>query len=110
MFGPSPREGLPPRGLLEEVDGLRWVRLRTPEDESPPSVATEMSVAVFVARSRLGTEGRFQPAFACLRAAEPPDGSPQARLLGIPVRHASPVVALAIPESMWTLKLRHADP
>jgi AraC-like DNA-binding protein len=94
---------------LETVDGVHWVNLRTPEDESPPYIATEMTVAVFTERFRLGTDGKFQPAFVCLRCDERQGGSPQARLLGIPVRHASPVAALAIPESMWALRLRRAD-
>ena len=95
---------------LEAVDGLRWVRLHTPEGESPPFVATEMTVALFVGRFRDGTDGAFRPAFACLRGDTPPGDSPQARLLGLPVRHRSPGAALAMPESMWSLPLRRADP
>lgn len=94
---------------LEAVDGLRWVRLVTPEGESPPFVGTEMTVALFVGRFREGTEGAFQPAFACLRGDAPPGDSPQARLLGVPVRHRSPVAALVMTESMWRLPLRRAD-
>jgi AraC-like DNA-binding protein len=95
---------------LDAVDGLRWLRLHTPEGESPPFIATEMTVALFVGRFREGTEGAFQPVFACLRGEAPPGDSPQARLLGLPVRHRSPVAALAMPESMWSLPLRRADP
>lgn len=95
---------------LEAVDGLRWVRLHTPEGESPPFIATEMTVALFVGRFRDGTDGAFRPAFACLRGDVPPGDSPQARLLGLPVRHRSPGAALAMPESMWSLPLRRADP
>jgi AraC-like DNA-binding protein len=94
---------------LAMIDGMHWVSLRTAEDESPPYIATEMTVAVFIERFRLGTDGRFQPAFVCLRCDEPPGGSPQARLLGVPVRHASPVAALAIAGPMWALQLRRAD-
>jgi len=95
---------------LDAVDGVRWVRLHTPAGESPPFVATEMTVALFVGRFREGTDGAFQPAFACLRGEAPPGDSPQARLLGVPVHHRSPVAALAMPESMWSLPLRRADP
>lgn len=95
---------------LEAVDGQRWVRLHTPEGESPPFVATEMTVALFVGRFREGTEGAFQPAFACLRGDAPQGESPQARLLGVPVRRGSPAAALVMPESMWSLPLRRADP
>ena len=95
---------------LDVVDGLRWVRLYTPEGESPPFVATEMTVALFVRRFRDGTDGAFRPAFACLRGEAPAGDSPQAQLLGLPVRHRSPVAALAMPESMWSLPLRRADP
>jgi len=95
---------------LEAIDGLHWVRLHTPEGESPPFVATEMTVALFIGRFRDGTAGVFQPAFACLRGDSPPGDSPQARLLGVPVRHRSQVAALAMPESMWGLPLRRADP
>lgn len=95
---------------LDEVDGLRWVRLLTPEGERPPFVATELTVALFVGRFRVGTGGTFQPAFACLRCDAPPGESAQARQLGIPVHHGSAVAALAMPASMWGLPLRHADP
>jgi len=95
---------------LDEVDGLRWVRLLTPDDERPPFVGTEMTVALFVGRFRAGTEGAFQPAFACLRCTAPAGDSPQARHLGMPVRHGSPVAALAMAPAMWRLPLRHADP
>jgi AraC-like DNA-binding protein len=95
---------------LDVVDGLRWVRLHTPQGESPPHVATEMTVALFVGRFRQATNAAFQPAFACLRGDAKPGGSTQARLLGVPVRHGSPVAALAMPESMWDLPLRRADP
>lgn len=95
---------------LEAVDGLRWVRLLTPQGESPPFVATEMTVALFVRRFREGTAGAFQPAFVCLRGDASPGESPQARLLGLAVRHCSPVAALAMPASMWSLPLRRADP
>lgn len=95
---------------LEAVDGLRWVRLHTPQGESPPFVGTEMTVALFVGRFREGTGGAFQPAFACLRGDAAPGDSPQAQLLGLSVRHRSPVAALAMPASMWSLPLRRADP
>ena len=95
---------------IDAADGLRWVRLHTPEGEDPPFAATELTVALFVGRFRAGTEGTFQPAFACLRSDAPPGDSPQARLLGLAVRHHSPTAALAIPESMWNLPLRRADP
>ncbi len=95
---------------LEAVDGLRWVRLRTPQGESPPFVATEMTVALFVGRFRTGTDGAFRPAFACLRGDASRGDSPQGRLLDLPVRHGSPVAALAMPEAMWSLPLRRADP
>lgn len=95
---------------FDAADGLRWVRLHTPDGESPPFVATEMTVALFIGRFREGTDGAFQPASACLRGDAPSGDSPQARLLGIPVRHRSPVAALAMPESMWRLPLRRADP
>ncbi|HNT38157.1 MAG TPA: AraC family transcriptional regulator ligand-binding domain-containing protein [Rubrivivax sp.] len=95
---------------LDVADGLRWVRLLTPDDERPPFIASEMTVALFVGRFRAGTDGAFQPAFACLRCDAPPGGSPQARLLGVPVHHGSPVAALAIPAAMWGLPLRRADP
>jgi len=95
---------------LDAADGLRWVRLHTPGGEDPPFVATEMTVALFVGRFRDGTEGAFRAAFACLRGDAPPGDSPQARLLGVPVRHRSPVAALVLPESMWSLPLRRADP
>jgi AraC-like DNA-binding protein len=95
---------------LDAVDGQRWVRLHTPGGESAPFIATEMTVALFVGRFREGTDGAFQPALACLRGDAPPGDSPQARLLGLPVRHRSPVAALAMPESAWSLPLRRADP
>jgi len=95
---------------LDAIDGRRWVRLHTPEGESPPFVATEMTVALFIGRFRQGTDGAFRPDFACLRGDAPPGESPQARLLDLPVRHSSPVAALAMPESMWSLPLRRADP
>ncbi|MBL8328692.1 MAG: AraC family transcriptional regulator ligand-binding domain-containing protein [Rubrivivax sp.] len=95
---------------LDAVDGLRWVRLLTPQGESAPFVATEMTVALFVGRFREGTGGAFQPAFACLRGGAPSADSAQARLLGLPVHHHSPVAALAIPAPMWSLPLRRADP
>lgn len=95
---------------LDAVDGLRWVRLHTPGGESAPFVATEMTVALFVGRFREGTEGAFRPAFACLRGDAPTGHSPQARLLDLPVRHRSPLAALAMPEPMWSLPLRRADP
>lgn len=95
---------------LDAVDGMRWVRLHTPQGESPPFVATEMTVALFVGRFREGTGGAFQPALACLRGDTAPGASAQAQLLGVPVRHGSPVAALAMPEAMWQLPLRRADP
>jgi len=95
---------------LEAVDGLRWVRLHTPQGESPPFVATEMTVALFIGRFREGTGGAFQPTLACLRGDAAPGDSAQALLLGVAVRHGSPVAALAMPEAMWSLPLRRADP
>lgn len=95
---------------LEAVDGLRWVRLHTPDGESPPFIGTELTVALFIGRFRDGTDGAFQPALACLRGDASTGESSPARLLGIPVRHRSTVAALAIPESSWNLPLRRADP
>lgn len=95
---------------LDAADGLRWVRLHTPQGESPPFVATEMTVALFIGRFREGTGGAFQPALACLRGDVAPGESAQAQLLGVPVRHGSPVAALAMPDAMWNLPLRRADP
>jgi AraC-like DNA-binding protein len=95
---------------LDAIDGLRWIRLHTPQGESPPYVATEMTVALFVGRFREATGAAFRPSFACLRGDAAPGESPQARLLDLPVRHGSPVAALAMPEPMWSLPLRRADP
>lgn len=95
---------------LDDVDGLRWVRLLTSDEERAPFVGTEMTLALLVGRFRAGTADAFQPAFACLRGTVPAGDSPQARYLGVPVRHGSPVAALAIPAAMWRLPLRHADP
>ena len=33
---------------IDAADGLRWVRLHTPEGEDRPFVATELTVALFV--------------------------------------------------------------
>lgn len=95
---------------LDRVDGMRWVRLRGSDGDAPPYRASEMTVAILVARFRAGTEGRFRPAFVCLRDARPQAGPLQERLLGVPVQYGAPVAAVVFPELLWNLRLRSEDP
>lgn len=94
---------------LDRVDGMRWVRLQALERQGPPYRASEMTVAILVARFRAGTDGGFRPAFVCLRDAMPKAGAVHEPLLGVPVRYASPMAAVVVPEAMWRLRLRGAD-
>lgn len=94
---------------LDRADGMCWVRLCSQEVQEPPYRASEMTVAILVARFREGTDGRFEPAFVCLRDDMPRAGAIHERLLGVPVRYAAPAAAVVFPDSQWSLRLRGED-
>jgi AraC-like DNA-binding protein len=94
---------------LSRIDGERWVRVLA-GDAAAPWSGSEMTVAVFVARFRQGTGGRFQPSRVLVRAGAPGRSAVHEALLGVPVETGAPAAALVMDEAAWRLPLRGADP
>jgi len=95
---------------LEQIDGLRWVRIGVGTPEARHVWSTAMTAAVLVGRFRRGTNGAFQPRRVCLPVGGPEDAPAYETLLQAPVECGAPVAALVLDEAAWALPLRGADP